>query len=122
MKEELKNAIMSYTSELNSKWGITDGWWVSDDLTGTYLFYDGNAGLTLTELVYAVDNNVSRSDFLEWSDYCFRVGMLGLNSMNLMSWVKGAPRYPEETLKHLEELKNELDNEIEKLKNEERKF
>lgn len=60
---------------------------------------------------FAVDNNLEKLDtILEWYDYCERLTNLNMIAPNFRSWYRGCPRYDDEYLTHLEEMKNELMN------------
>ena len=65
-----------------------------------------------------LENEVIKKELLEWYDYCVEAGGLGFSTINLSSWVKGAPRKSEEELEKvriLQYCKTSLENEIEKI-------
>ena len=67
---------------------------------------------------YCVDNNLTDfNDLMEWNDYCLSAAALDLDSPNYRSWHKGCPRIPQEKLDELINMKAELIEEVDNLKN-----
>lgn len=68
-----------------------------------------------------VDENVKWQDLIEWYDYNIEVGILGLPTINLKSWLMGAPRISEFRIAEIKTKRCELENLIEETKREARK-
>ena len=66
---------------------------------------------------YAVDNNINRMTLFDWLDYQETVSDFGITTPNFEHWCMGAPRLLDEQIKRIATLKQELNNEIEKIKN-----
>lgn len=48
-------------------------------------------------------------DLIEWYDYNCEGGMLGLNTINLKSWLMGAPRASKEAIAEIKARRKELE-------------
>ena len=91
-------------------------YWVGGQV-GTIVCVD-DYYFSLDDIIFCVENEVIKKELLEWYDYCVEAGGLGFSTINLSSWVKGAPRKSEEELEKvriLQYCKTSLENEIEKL-------
>lgn len=115
LKENYETACNAYVEALLSMWGLDGiyGDWVSDEVGGVY-DYDGRLFLNMREIIFCVENKVAERNFDEWQEYCVRCAEYNLNTMCLESWCLGAPRVPQETFDHLDALKKELEEEVEK--------
>ena len=56
-----------------------------------------------------VDEDVEWKDIIEWYDYNCEGGQLGLNQINLKSWLMGAPRASKETIEGIKARRKELE-------------
>ena len=56
-----------------------------------------------------VDEDVKWQDLIEWYDYNCEGGMLGLNQINLKSWLMGAPRASKEAIAEIKARRKELE-------------
>lgn len=117
-KEKLKDAFESscnaYARELEKMWNLnhSDGYWIGDDVGGVY-DNGGFVTLELKDLIFCVDNDISFSEYDEWSSYCITALELGFNEINLKSWHMGAPRVTEETFKRIRVLRDMIGDFIE---------
>ena len=68
-----------------------------------------------------IDEDVEWQDLIEWYDYNIEVGILGLTTINLKSWLKGAPRVNQMRIEEIKAKRKELEELIEKTKKEARK-
>jgi hypothetical protein len=68
-----------------------------------------------------VDEDVEWQDLIEWYDYNIEVGTLGLTTINLKSWLKGAPRIDQMRIEEIKAKRKELEELIEETKKEARK-
>ena len=65
-----------------------------------------------------VDEDVKWEDLIEWYDYNCEGGMLGLNQINLKSWLMGAPRVNQMRIEEIKAKRKELEELIEETKKE----
>lgn len=65
-----------------------------------------------------VDEDVKWEDLIEWYDYNIEVSILGLTTINLKSWLMGAPRISEFRIAEIKTKRCELENLIEETKKE----
>ena len=86
---------------------VTDKDWVGD-IVGGIASVNEEYFMSLEEMLLMLNNNVSWTDFLAWWDYNADCKYFGLNTMNLQSWIKGAPRYPQEKIEGLKAIHKEI--------------
>lgn len=114
------NACNAYLVELANNWGwklnATSDYWVSDEIGGVFCYSD-DLFISLDDIRYCVEHDISEDVFREYLDYNSKAVSLGLDSINLQSWEKGCPRVKEEDLDRLIKMKDELNEEILKTKN-----
>ena len=125
LKNDLTAAVDAYVDALLSMWSDYDaddpqlspayGHWAGDDPTGVYC-YEDMFSITLTDVVYCVDNGVPMQEYLDWQDYCVEAAQWGFTTPNLRSWHTGCPRVPEETFATLRGRKQQLDDLVEIVK------
>lgn len=65
-----------------------------------------------------IDEDVEWQDLIEWYDYNIEVSILGLPTINLKSWLMGAPRISEFRIAEIKTKRCELENLIEETKKE----
>lgn len=68
----------------------------------------GDYYVSMLDMITAVEHDVPCDKFLEWYDYTIRVGMLDLPTCNLENWLKGCPKYSDESLARIKEVREEL--------------
>jgi hypothetical protein len=56
--------------------------------------------------------DVTREQYMEWQEYICDASEFGFDTPNLRSFVRGCPRTPAETFKHLREIKATLNDAI----------
>lgn len=124
-KTLLKNyecACNNIIMELLKEWELDSGYgyWIGGIVGGLY-DYDGYITIDMVDAVYCIKNNISRDTYNEYVDYNVRCMQNNLTTMNLNSYIKGAPRVAEETFNKIDELKKEIkaitEEEISKNKN-----
>ena len=57
-----------------------------------------------------VDEDVKWQDLIEWYDYTTEVSILGLTTINLKSWLMGAPRALKDEIERIKSLRNEIED------------
>lgn len=117
LKEQWEAACNGYLLELLNMWELNaaDTWWVSNKVGETFCFGDCNA-INMDDLRYIVHNGVTMETYFEWIDYSLDCGTFNLPMLNLKSFCEGAQRIPQSTFDHLKHLKQDLEDEIKKVK------
>lgn len=70
----------------------------------------GDYFFSFYDIKRCVDENVKWEDLIEWYDYTTEVSILGLTTINLKSWLMGAPRASKEEIERIKSLRNEIDD------------
>lgn len=96
-------------------WDERYGYWVADDTTGIYAYGD-NHFLSLSDVMYIVDNDVQEKTLEEWEEYCLWAHEFNQSIPNLTSWVKGCPRASNEEMEVLRKAKQAWENAIKETK------
>ena len=115
LKENYEKACNEYIKALLTLWdvGCDCGYWIGDEVGGIYDI-DGWITISMQEIVYCVENNVTSKEVSEWQDYYIKCNDYNLPTMNLNAWHKGAPRHD---FTKLDAAKKALEDEIENEKN-----
>ena len=114
IKESLKNdwekVCNGYLLEFLNMWGLNAcyGYWVADDVGGLY-DYDGSFTITMDNIIYCVENDITEHEYLEWQDYVCQASEYGFTTPNFKSWAKGCPRVGNEVFDRLRSLKENFD-------------
>jgi hypothetical protein len=116
LRETFDTVVDGYIQRLLRmfEWDTSYGYWVSDDRTGVYAYGD-DYFINLADIIYIVDNHVSKKDFEEWWNYGLWAHEFNQTIPNLASWVSGCPRVSKEEMDTLRGLKESLNKEIDKL-------
>lgn len=117
LKEQWEKACNAYLLELVNTWDLDTsyGFWIADDVGGTYAYGDVYF-LSMEDIKYCVENNLTREEYVEYQEYNSDACSLGFDNINLRSWHNGCPRLTKEQIQHLYDLKKELNDETERLK------
>lgn len=91
------------------------GDWVAG-VVGSTVCINEEFYVNMEDIVLMLKNDVSWSDFLECWDYNMDASYLGLNSINLRSWIMGAPRLSKEQIDGLKGKRKELEDLVKKYK------
>jgi hypothetical protein len=118
LKQEYEKICNRYLVEFANKYELSlesDAWVGGDVGTVAYVsdYYFG-----FNDIRRCVDENVKWQDLIEWYDYNCEGGMIGLNTINLKSWLMGAPRASKEAIAEIKAKRKELDELIEETKKE----
>lgn len=115
LKENYENACNEYARALLTLWDVDykSGYWIGDEVGGIYDI-DGWITLSMQEIIYCVENNVTQKEVSELQDYFIKCHEYNLPTLNLNSWHKGAPRHD---FTKLDALKKDLNDAIENEKN-----
>ena len=118
LRDNYNNACNAYLDELIKMWELDKayGFWVASEVGGTYIYGDTGLCIDMDNIIYVVNNNVSRREYMEWLDYCVWCGGYEFASPTLKSWMSGCPRIGVEVQNRLDSMKNELDKLISETK------
>ena len=116
LKENYEKACNDYVQALLTLWGLDAyyGYWIGDEIGGVYDYGDGIFTIGMCDIVYSVENGVTKEEYEEMLEYCIKCSEYNLPTMNLNAWHKGAPRYD---FTKLDALKKDLDDAIDNEKN-----
>lgn len=100
-KNNYETACNDYIKELCKRydWSFEDGWWVSNEIGGTFCTSDIEYSLSMNDIKLLVDENVEFKVFSEWWNYNFIISyaiMLYPNNdkyhmINLHTWLNNYP-------------------------------
>lgn len=118
LKAEYEQSCDGYLRELLRMWDLDSyyGYWIGDEVGGVYDYADGSIDIGMADIIYCVENDVTREQFDEWSEYICDASEFGFETPNLRSWMHGCPRVSQETFDKLRTMKQELNKEIEETK------
>ena len=110
LKQEYEHICNRYLVEFANKYDLSlepDAWVGGDVGTVAYVsdYYFG-----FDDIRRCVDEDVKWKDLIEWYDYNCEVSILGLTTINLKSWLMGAPRATKEEIERIKSLRNEIDD------------
>ena len=101
LKNNYETACNEYIKELCKRydWCYEDGWWVSNEIGGTFCTSDIEYSLSMNDIKLLVDENVDFKIFSEWWDYNLVMSyaiMLYPNNdkyrmINLHTWLNNYP-------------------------------
>ena len=114
LRQDYEKAVNGYLCELLRMWELDAhyGYWIGDDVGGVYDYGDGSFDINLQDIIYCVLHDITREQYQEWQDYILDASEFGFATPNLRSFVRGCPRTPAETFKHLREIKAMLNDAI----------
>lgn len=98
------------------EYGYDPTCWVGNEPGGIACI--GDYFIDMQTIITDIKMEAPASEFIDWYDYCVDAEELGLTSPNYMSWLKGCPRIPDDKLQRLRDIRTQLFEETEKLKNE----
>ena len=111
-------AVENYLSAFMKQYDLTcdPEPWVGNEI-GT-IAEIGDYFFDFQDIKRCVDEDVKWEDLIEWYDYNCEGGMLGLNQINLNSWLMGAPRVNPMRIEEIKAKRKELEELIEETKKE----
>lgn len=124
MKEQWEKACNGYLVELLRMWELDAhyGYWIGDEVGGVYDYGDGMITISMDNIIYCVENDVTQEQYMEWQEYNSEAYEFGFDTTNLKSWLRGCPRVSHEAFERLRKLKADLNDAIkeehERVKNE----
>ena len=114
LREQWEKACNGYLVELLRMWELDAyyGYWIGDEVGGVYDYAAGVMTINMDDIIYCVEHDVGREQYIEWQEYCCDASEFGFDMPNLKSWIMGCPRTSQEVFKKLREMKKILDDAI----------
>ena len=114
LKYQWEQACNGYLVELLRMWELDAhyGYWIGGEEGSVYDYGDGMFTIGIDDMIYCVDCDVTREQYIEWQEYICDAAEFGFDTPNLRSFVRGCPRTSAETFKHLREIKAMLNDAV----------
>lgn len=114
LKEQYEKACNGYLVELLRMWELDAyyGYWIGQEIGGVYDYGGGMFTIGMNDIIYCVEHDIGREQYIEWQEYCCDAAEFGFDMPNLKSWIMGCPRTSQEVFKKLREMKKILDDAI----------
>lgn len=111
LKDDFNKAVDAYLEAFLKmyEWDSFYGGWVAEDRTGVYTYAD-DVYVSLSDIIYIVDNDVPKEEFNKWYSYCLWAHDFNMTIPTLPAWVKGAPRASESEMERLEKMRQEFND------------
>ena len=124
LREQLAKAANAYAGELHDMWDIkatADDYWIGGEEEPCGAPYQMHSCyfLSLNTMQYIVDNDIPRHEYEEYQDYAQRVTTTSdrLHVLEFREWREHPERrYKPDQLERIQMLQDELDREIERIK------
>lgn len=109
LRDVYERACNMWVKELLLQWECDEyyGSWIGGDSGGTY-DYDSGWTLTMEEIIYCVEHDVTENEVIAWQDYCVEASEFNISTPNLKAWHEGCPRTSEETFARFRQLRADL--------------
>ena len=88
------------------------GYWIGEEIGGVYDYGGGMFTIGMNDIIYCVEHDIGREQYIEWQEYCCDAAEFGFDMPNLKSWIMGCPRTSQEVFKKLRKMKEELNEAI----------
>ena len=114
LREQWLKAVRGYLCELLNMWELDSyyGYWIGDEIGGVYDYGGGMFTIGMDDIIYCVEHDIGREQYMEWQDYLCDAAEFGFDTPNLKSWMMGCPRTPPEVFEKLRKMKAELNEAI----------
>lgn len=114
LKGQWELACNGYLCELLNMWELDSyyGYWIGEEIGGVYDYGGGMFTIGMNDIIYCVEHDIGREQYIEWQEYCCDAAEFGFDMPNLKSWIMGCPRTSQEVFKKLREMKKILDDAI----------
>lgn len=114
LKGQWELACNGYLCELLNMWELDSyyGYWICEEIGGVYDYGGGMFTIGMNDIIYCVEHDIGREQYIEWQEYCCDASEFGFDMPNLKSWIMGCPRTSQEVFKKLREMKKILDEAI----------
>ena len=119
LREDYEKACNAYLLALANMWewdcSGDYGYWIGDEVGGLYAYGDSTF-INMEDIIYCVENSISKETYFDWQEYCVWAANFGQNTPNLKAWCNGCPRVDESTQKKLMDMRKELEDLIKETK------
>ena len=114
LREQWEKACNGYLVELLRMWELDAyyGYWIGEEIGGVYDYGDGMFTIGMNDIIYCVEHDIGREQYIEWQEYCCDAAEFGFDTPNLKSWMMGCPRTQPEVFEKLRKMKAELNEAI----------
>ena len=114
LREQWLKAVRGYLCELLRMWELDAyyGYWIGEEIGGVYDYGGGMFTIGMNDIIYCVEHDIGREQYIEWQEYCCDAAEFGFDMPNLKSWIMGCPRTSQEVFKKLRKMKEELNEAI----------
>ena len=114
LREQWEKACNGYLVELLRMWELDAyyGYWIGEEIGGVYDYGGGMFTIGMNDIIYCVEHDIGREQYIEWQEYCCDAAEFGFDTPNLKSWMMGCPRTPPEVFEKLRKMKAELNEAI----------
>ena len=114
LKEQWEKACNGYLVELLRMWELDAyyGNWIGEEVGGVYDYGYGMFTISMDDIIYCVENDVKREQYMEWQEYICDASEFGFDLPNLKSWMMGCPRTSPEAFERLRKMKAELNEAV----------
>ena len=114
LKEQWEKACNGYLVELLRMWELDAyyGYWIGEEIGGVYDYGGGMFTIGMNDIIYCVEHDIGREQYMEWQDYLCDAAEFGFDTPNLKSWMMGCPRTPPEVFEKLRKMKADLNEAI----------
>ena len=114
LKEQYEKACNGYLVELLRMWELDAyyGYWIGEEIGGVYDYGGGMFTIGMNDIIYCVEHDIGREQYMEWQDYLCDAAEFGFDTPNLKSWMMGCPRTTPEVFEKLRKMKAELNDAI----------
>lgn len=103
LRDAWEKACNGYVVELLRMWELDGyyGYFIGDEVGGIYDYGEGTFDIRMDDIVYCVENDVTKEQYEEWQEYCVDANEFGFSTPNLRSWMLGCPRTSKEVFDRL---------------------
>ena len=114
LREQWLKAVRGYLCELLNMWELDSyyGYWIGEEIGGVYDYGGGMFTIGMDDIIYCVEHDIGREQYIEWQEYCCDAAEFGFDTPNLKSWMMGCPRTTPEVFEKLRKMKAELNEAI----------
>lgn len=118
LKEQYEQACNAYLKELRKMWELDGyyGYWIGDEVGGVWDYGDGSIDISMENIIYCVEHDVTREQFDEWTEYICDASEFNMTTPNLRSFLAGCPRTSKEKFEELKQMKRALYEAVEEEK------
>lgn len=114
LRKDYEQACNGFLCELLNMWELDAhyGYWIGDETGGVYDYGDGMLTINMDDIIYCVEHDVTKEQYMEWQEYICDAAEFGFDTPNLRSWLRGCPRTPPEVFEKLRKMKADLNEAI----------